>query len=273
MKLRRAIYASLVVLVVLAIAVYIIPGHDGQNPLGMRASVEWQRMASPGDLSQPHAFLSHNCAACHTPVEGATPANCIVCHANDEEILQREPTAFHSDVSSCKKCHSEHQGPAARITEMDHKALTTIGFLQLASSGELDEENAATLAKLEHWLDQGSSDYPNSLVNPHLEDRELVLNCTACHQNDDRHFSLFGNDCAACHQTERWTIPEFLHPSPSSMDCAQCHQAPPSHYMQHFNMISAKVAGQPHARVDQCFVCHQTTSWNDIKRVGWYKHH
>ncbi len=26
-------------------------------------------------------------------------------------------------------------------------------------------------------------------------------------------------------------------------------------------------------RVDQCYRCHQTTSWNDIKGVGFYKHH
>jgi hypothetical protein len=38
-------------------------------------------------------------------------------------------------------------------------------------------------------------------------------------------------------------------------------------------MVSMKVAGKPHARVDQCYQCHQTTAWNDIKGVGWYKHH
>ena len=43
--------------------------------------------------------------------------------------------------------------------------------------------------------------------------------------------------------------------------------------MMHFRMVSAKVAGQPHAAVRQCFLCHQTTAWNDIKGVGWYKHH
>ena len=75
-----------------------------------------------------------------------------------------------------------------------------------------------------------------------------MLNCATCHANDDRHFKLFGQDCAQCHATDRWTIPEFQHPSPSSTDCAQCHQAPPSHYMMHFKMISARVAGKPHAR-------------------------
>ena len=34
-----------------------------------------------------------------------------------------------------------------------------------------------------------------------------------------------------------------------------------------------RLAGQAHARVDQCFLCHQTTAWPDIPRVGWYKHH
>lgn len=75
---------------------------------------------------------------------------------------------------------------------------------------------------------------------------------------------------------------EFRHPSPRSFDCAQCHQAPPSYYMKHFAMISKKVAGQDNdpssqccvpVQVNQCCRCHQTMSWNDIKRVGWYKHH
>src|SRR5205823_4468357 len=69
------------------------------------------------------------------------------------------------------------------------------------------------------------------------------------------------------------TITEFRHPSAASQSCAQCHQAPPSHYMEHFHMVSMRVAGQEHADVRQCFLCHPTTSWNDIKSVRWYKHH
>lgn len=43
--------------------------------------------------------------------------------------------------------------------------------------------------------------------------------------------------------------------------------------MGHFHMVSMKVAGKPHADVSQCHLCHQTTVRNDIKGVGWYKHH
>jgi hypothetical protein len=35
----------------------------------------------------------------------------------------------------------------------------------------------------------------------------------------------------------------------------------------HFSMLSAPIARQPNAKVNQ------TTSWNDIKGVGWTKHH
>ena len=115
----------------------------------------------------------------------------------------------------------------------------------------------------------------SSAAAPHaaITLREAAMDCSACHGNEDRHRQLFGTDCAQCHGTTAWTIPEFRHPSPSSTDCAQCHQAPPSHYMMHFQMVSMKVAGIEHADVSQCFLCHKTNAWNDIKGVGWYKHH
>jgi len=43
--------------------------------------------------------------------------------------------------------------------------------------------------------------------------------------------------------------------------------------MEHFRMIDQAICGQPNAKVNQCFLCHQTTAWNDIKGVGFYKHH
>lgn len=226
----------------------------------------WQRLASPGPLSAAHAHLENNCAACHTSLKGVEAANCIVCHANNESILQRQPTSFHASVRSCKECHREHQGRDSRATIMDHQALATIGLRQLGND-EVDSENKALREQLVAWTNHGSP--PHQRITP----AEAILNCAACHTNDDRHFKFFGQDCAQCHATDRWTIPDFRHPSPSSTDCAQCHQAPPSHYMEHFRMISMKVAGQEHAQVSECFKCHQTTSWNDIQGVGWYKHH
>ncbi|VTU44545.1 hypothetical protein RA8P2_00183 (plasmid) [Variovorax sp. RA8] len=34
-----------------------------------------------------------------------------------------------------------------------------------------------------------------------------------------------------------------------------------------------RIARQPNVKVDPCFLCHQATSWNDIKGVGKVTHH
>ena len=239
-----------------AVAVW---GLTRYTPLG-RAET-WERQASPGDLSAAHGFLADNCAACHTPVKGVTADKCVACHA-DSRVLQREPTAFHATVGSCRECHREHQGVSVRPTAMDHAALAELGLNSPTKTGD------ATAQQWRRWLAENDNG-----PHPGITRREAALACTTCHGTKDRHQGQFGKDCAQCHRTEKWTLPEFRHPSAQSTECAQCHTAPPSHYMMHFEMVSKRVCGQPHAEVRQCFLCHQTTSWNDIKGVGWYKHH
>jgi hypothetical protein len=151
----------------------------------------------------------------------------------------------------------------SRTTTMDHAALARIGLRQLKVSGAGGKGRHQQLTV---WINRQPA-------GGEVAAAEAALDCALCHGTKDRHFGLFGKDCAACHDTDRWTVPGFRHPSPRSLDCAQCHQAPPSHYMGHFHMVSARVARKPHARVNQCYLCHQTTSWNDIKGVGWVKHH
>ena len=233
-----------------------------------RARFAVQRAVRPGELSQPHAFLANNCAACHTPVKGVEAKNCIVCHADNKSVLQREPSAFHADIAACTACHLEHQGRVPITTKMDHVALVRLGAEQLKGGSS---RAGVDVAQIKRWLDETTAAPPSAL--PQLQPGEVLLNCATCHQTKDRHFGLFGNDCAQCHGTTKWTLPEFRHPSPVSQSCAQCHQAPPSHYMMHFKMVSMTVARVEKAEVNQCFLCHQTTSWNDIKGVGFYKHH
>lgn len=221
----------------------------------------WQAFVDPGQLSAAHAFLAGDCQACHTPHAGPTADKCIACHANATALIASQPTAFHAELGSslqdCRGCHVEHLGAGHRPTEMDHLVLSRLG------AGRADTARSI-LRKL-------------PIEHPRIRPEETALDCYACHSNQDPHRELFGRNCASCHATSTsqgaWSIPEFRHPSPLSTDCAQCHQAPPSHYMGHFHMVSAMVARQPHADVAQCFLCHQTNSWNDIKGVGWYKHH
>lgn len=268
MKLRTMFMLSVVAFLALFAAFFQFSSrHRGETLLAVLAVPLWQRMASPGELSMAHASLENNCAACHTPMKGVEAKNCIVCHADNRAVLQRQPTAFHANIAECATCHLEHQGRVPRMIKMDHAGLAHIGCKMLESAAAPIQTD---MAKVQRWL---KTNRPSGRPPGHRAAEEALLNCAVCHGTKDRHVGLFGNDCAQCHAISQWTIPAFRHPPATSHDCAQCHQAPPSHYMEHFQMISMKVAGVEHANARQCFLCHQTTSWNDIRSVGWYKHH
>lgn len=268
MTIRRAVAFAALAFVLVALAFFLFsPRHREKTARALLSPAAWQHMVLPGDLSRPHAFLENSCAACHTANQGVEARNCMICHADNKSLLQRQPSAFHAEIRECAACHLEHRGRIPSTTKMDHAALARIGRKQLESRASAPPD----MEKIKRWLAE-SPGKPQP-ANAHLAAEEAPLDCASCHSTKDRHRGLFGTDCASCHATAKWTIPEFRHPSPSSTDCAQCHQAPPSHYMEHFKMVSMTTAGVEKAEVNQCFLCHQTTSWNDIKGVGFYKHH
>lgn len=247
-----------IVIIILVLAVSIFTYFNG-NKILSNNQINLQTQVMPGKLSAAHASLSTSCNSCHTANKGGIDeAKCISCHGGNTALLQRKPTAFHAIVGQCASCHTEHLGVEANMKVMNHEALAQI---------------AATIV----GKGKNNSIVTNNPVNP--DDYPLVsqnvarLNCATCHSTKDKHVGLMGVNCATCHSATEWTIREFQHPSVTSINCAQCHQAPPSHYMMHFSMISQKIASQEKAQVNQCYSCHQTTSFNDIKGLGWYKHH
>lgn len=202
---------------------------------GSTALPQWASAVRPGPLSSAHAFLEGKCESCHTPNRGIKAATCIACHASAPEILMKPATAFHANIKECSGCHIEHQGSAIRPVRMDHQVL---------------ERTAARSTG-----------------------RGTPLDCQSCHASRDKHLGFFGTDCASCHTTMSWKISGFLHPSPKSTECSQCHKPPPSHNMMHFEMMDKTITGEKNARVEQCFACHQTDSFNNIKGVGMVKVH
>jgi hypothetical protein len=212
---------------------------------GSESVVGWQAMVSPGPLSRGHAELENNCKACHTPHKGVEAKNCLTCHAG-ENFADQQAVQFHAEAKQCTGCHVEHEGGKA-IVRMDHDLL------------------------LKHQLWAGGSTWSGA-ATVHRSIPEKALNCASCHSNRDPHAGLFGKTCSSCHSVESWAVAEFRHPPPASRECSQCHKPPPSHLMEHFRMVSQAQA-RSKARVDQCFSCHTTDSWNNIRGKGFYDHH
>src|SRR5438034_1255470 len=108
----KTLAATIFALLALAAIALAIVGHER-----FFQANTWQRSSSPGKLSKAHASLENNCAACHTAVKGIEATKCILCHANNQALLQRQPTAFHANIAECAACHLEHQGRIASTTQ------------------------------------------------------------------------------------------------------------------------------------------------------------
>ena len=240
---------------------------DDEQTMALAA---WQRLASPGDLSAAHSHLEKDCGACHTAVKGASRSKCMACHATEERLLTWPALKFHASALDCRACHPEHLGTSAASIRMNHVALTEMG-LDLLARGDSEVEKSVSHHLAEWIAEFGDSKGGGSASR--VAPAEAVLRCATCHAERDAHRGMFGNDCAGCHVTSVWSIPEYRHPASASTDCAQCHRAPPCHSTSHFEKVCMPVAGQPNAAVRDCHSCHQVTAWNQIRSVGWYQSH
>jgi hypothetical protein len=257
-SVRTFIYTVVVTLAVAGAAVVSI----GLYRNGSLAVSGWTDAVLPGHLSSRHAFLSDKCETCHTPTKGVEAAACIACHTTAAADLGKQSTAFHATSKECRGCHLEHAG-GVRPTKMDHSVLIRIRAFSRnadASAQAITEQMVMDLKNVLGFSRSGEAE-------------KASLGCVTCHSNREPHRGLFGRECVDCHGVDSWKIARFMHPSPSSKECAQCHQAPPSHYMEHFVMMDQMITGKEKAAVNQCNLCHRTDSFNDIKDVGWYKHH
>ena len=217
---------------------WLVHSRGGESAKG------WQAMVNPGPLSPAHRFLEGKCSTCHTPHKGVEAKNCLTCHAG-EDFADQQSARFHAEATQCTTCHVEHDGGKS-IVRMDHEVL------------------------LMHRLWAGVAHRRSRAATNGDPLREL--NCASCHSNRDPHRGLFGQTCSTCHALDTWSVRDFRHPVPTNRECSQCHKPPPSHLMEHFQMVSQEQARKK-ARVDQCYACHMTDSWNNIRGKGFYDHH
>lgn len=164
--------------------------------------------------------------------------DCMACHVPFQRVAG----------AKCQGCHARNTGLLDRRDTAFHAQATRCSTCHVEHRGR-----DARISAMEH-----------AVLQPEVA-------CTACHF--DRHQARLGTACATCHATDTWKVAGYRHPSPRSYACFECHQPPPSHLMMHFQMMDRAATGQGDATVDQCFRCHTTDHWNNIKDLGFLKHH
>lgn len=192
-------------------------------------------------------FYGNSCLACHDGLETINNdyahdqgnflltgshinADCSDCHQNNNSLSQ-----FSTTSTYCVSCH---------LAEDVH----------LAALGEFCGDCHGTSAWKPSLYDHDLSGFPLTLGHSGLECSDchgaftfqvLDTRCFSCHQEDDPHQNLFGENCETCHNTSGWDNVAFDHAGPYAEFCTACHldDSPINHY------------------TGQCSFCHNTSGW------------
>lgn len=199
----------------LTAAAYLVRGEALFNPGSLR-DVPAGKKSLGGVRS--HAELADRCSACHATIEsGLTMESlCLGCHTDvHSQIDRRLPLHGRlTDAESCRKCHTEHRGSKATLTDFAH---FDHGITAFPLTGKHQLTNCSACHKDQTYKGTSQS-------------------CVACHAEPKVHPSSFGTDCMKCHSTATWkraTITAEFHKFPirhgggkNRGECATCHALP-----------------------------------------------
>jgi hypothetical protein len=185
------------------------------------------------------------CDACHRdPSYKNTPRECVACHARDDAHKgARGPV--------CSDCHSSDKWKQSLF---DHNRDTDYAL------------NGAH-AKIACDACHRSGD-----LHATVADR-----CAVCHAADDRHGGRFGDDCAACHNEQKWKEARYDHAAKANfpltgrhekVDCHACHAGPVSGPKLPKDCGGCHKADDVHhgSMGTQCVACHVETGWKEKVR-------
>jgi hypothetical protein len=190
---------------------------------------------SPGNLSaassdesstseeyQSHAQFEQECQFCHDSWNGIDSGLCKECHT-EIEAEQDTRSGMHGSLPAtdrCMTCHTEHEGINGKLTIYDLK--------------EFPHELAADFSLARHELDYTGDLLECSECHISQPYRASDVECVDCHLTNDtsymqRHISLFGAECLACHDgydamaTFEHDAIFLLAGAHADLSCEKCH--------------------------------------------------
>jgi hypothetical protein len=203
------------------------------------------------DHSKTHFALkgAHSrtaCADCHRdPTYKNTPMECVACHARDDSHKGgRGPL--------CGSCHNTEKW---KQSSFDHEKIGKFA---------LNGAHAKVACESCHRSGDMKQKIPDK--------------CAGCHAADDRHGGRFGDDCASCHNEQKWKEAKYDHEvkakfalkgKHAKLDCHACHTVA----VGGPNKLP-KDCGGCHKADDvhrgsmgtQCASCHTESGWKDKVR-------
>jgi hypothetical protein len=185
------------------------------------------------------------CADCHRdPSYKNTPTACVACHERDDAHKGSRGPA-------CGDCHNEEKW---KQSVFDHEK---VGHFALNG----------VHAKLNCDACHRSGD-----LKAKVPDK-----CAGCHAADDRHGGRFGDDCAACHNEQKWKDARYDHSAKArfaldgkhaTVACDACHTGPVNGAKLPKDCAGCHKADDVHhgSMGAECASCHVAMGWTDKVR-------
>jgi len=182
-----------------------------------------------------------DCDGCHKPADKhrEAPQECFACHRDDDNHEGKLG-------ENCGQCHNESDW---LDISFDHNTTDypLVGKHEAAQCADCHKENVF----------KGAPD-----------------DCFSCHEKDDVHKGLSGNNCGNCHNPNGWDDTSFDHQRDTHfpldgkhalLSCDGCHSAEPfsDKLEMQCNACHAEDDHHDGHLGDECEQCHVTSDWTD----------
>ena len=245
---------------------------------------------SPGELSQPHAFLEgmRQCLKCHDLGKGPSDQKCLECHKEIATGIDSRQ-GYHYRITSagkreCYDCHSEHAG---RGFQLIHWPNGINSFDHEQTGYELAGKHGSLKCRDCHRSDLIREDL--SAYGDHVNANRTFLGlhtaCLDCHSNEHR--GQLSTECTVCHSNDSWKPSlgfdhaKTVYPLTGrhvGLACTGCHPtvtredpaSPGSESFVQFTGLAYGNCTPCHNDIHngnygtQCATCHNTSGWGDI---------
>ena len=219
-----------------------------------------ESVMAPGPLIEGHAKFEGECASCHVKFDRKAQSGlCADCHKAVASDLQTS-SGYHGRLKdqTCRSCHTDHKGRAARIVVLDEKR-----FDHSKTDYPLKGKHDGAACKGCHVAGKKHRDAPTE--------------CVACHRKEDPHKGRLGDKCADCHNERKWTDTRFDHADTKfalegthqDAKCTDCHRTqeyrdtPTQCIRCHRKADEGK--GHKGQFGERCESCHAATGWSKTK--------
>lgn len=239
---------------------------------------------SPGELSQPHAYLEgvNNCTQCHSAGHKVTNAKCLACHKEIQANIYTQK-GYHASVEvkgkSCVSCHNEHHGRKFKLIKFD-KAKFNHALSGFSLKGKHAQLDCRACHKPAFISDAKLKKHPNTYLG-------LQQNCLSCHA--DFHQAKMSSNCAECHNFDSWKNAKAfdhnqtkfpLRGKHKTLKCEQCHptQLVNGRPAQKFTGLAFGNCNACHTDVhnnrfgQNCKQCHSEESFHNVKGIDAFDH-